>query len=701
MPGERLRSHWPAILLAFWALWLSAEFFALGPSSYIRTIDNADLQLSARIGDFLAGQQRGAWGPQWMSGADRAAQGFVPGLTALPFRLFPGWLAYAIVMFAQRLVAAYFTYRLCRDPLQLGRPASLLAAFLYSMFSQVAINGAWEGFTLYDGLGLPGLPLVLWGLDRAGRCRTGMRLLVAAALGAFWALTASLPLTIFALPAIGFWFACVVPQRTVRFWTEVLVFCACWAGFSYPFILSVLAHAPLSHRVGWNLRAEVFGGWFQRLMITLWMLGDNWLGVLLLAAGLAFRHSARMVALAAATFFCLGATLLSTVLVRALPARFTHGFVIERFYEILPFFAAVGAAVALEALAERWEIVSPTKGRIALSGGLALLCMLLVVDSSIGVKWKALGELLDGSNYAAAYRHPAFKEVQGRPSQEGLFRVVTMSAGPGDPIHPAFAWAYGLETADGYLNMYSARYKRFWAKVIEPLMQRDPQRRAYFTEWGSRAYLFPPADGVSDGRPVLARAYYNLDLLCLANVRYLLSPLPLSDPELTEIGVFPNYSRSARLKGTKLEKLRQVLRGDPGAVPLHVYELRHTAPRFFLTSQVRLFDAEADLLDAIASAPIEELTHTAFVSRADLGNTIVPGGPLDPGSVRVVHYAPDEIIVEMNVPRTALLVASTSYDPAWKAAIDGTSSRIIPADHAFQGIAVPAGPHRVVLRYQP
>ena len=48
-----------------------------------------------------------------------------------------------------------------------------------------------------------------------------------------------------------------------------------------------------------------------------------------------------------------------------------------------------------------------------------------------------------------------------------------------------------------------------------------------------------------------------------------------------------------------------------------------------------------------------------------------------------------------------MLVNAISYNPFWKAWIDGRPAKVFPVDHTFQGIVLPAGRHRVVFEYDP
>jgi len=49
----------------------------------------------------------------------------------------------------------------------------------------------------------------------------------------------------------------------------------------------------------------------------------------------------------------------------------------------------------------------------------------------------------------------------------------------------------------------------------------------------------------------------------------------------------------------------------------------------------------------------------------------------------------------------ALLRLAMRHDPDWRATIDGRPAPLLVCDHVFQALTVPAGTHRVSLRYEP
>jgi uncharacterized membrane protein YfhO len=42
-----------------------------------------------------------------------------------------------------------------------------------------------------------------------------------------------------------------------------------------------------------------------------------------------------------------------------------------------------------------------------------------------------------------------------------------------------------------------------------------------------------------------------------------------------------------------------------------------------------------------------------------------------------------------------------SYSSSWKAWIDGRPAPVMRTDYTFMGVVLPAGSHKVTLRYQP
>ena len=70
-------------------------------------------------------------------------------------------------------------------------------------------------------------------------------------------------------------------------------------------------------------------------------------------------------------------------------------------------------------------------------------------------------------------------------------------------------------------------------------------------------------------------------------------------------------------------------------------------------------------------------------------------------SVNISEYKNNMITADIKSSRSQFLVLSETYYPGWKAYIDGTEATLYEANFAFRAVAVPAGRHKVVLKYEP
>lgn len=90
-------------------------------------------------------------------------------------------------------------------------------------------------------------------------------------------------------------------------------------------------------------------------------------------------------------------------------------------------------------------------------------------------------------NYREFYSTELFEYIKEEIDYEGEW-----SAAYG--FHPAILQFNGIATVDGYLGMYSQEYKEAFREVIAPALETAESNRAYFDDWGARAYLFSGSD---------------------------------------------------------------------------------------------------------------------------------------------------------------------------------------------------------------
>ena len=70
-------------------------------------------------------------------------------------------------------------------------------------------------------------------------------------------------------------------------------------------------------------------------------------------------------------------------------------------------------------------------------------------------------------------------------------------------------------------------------------------------------------------------------------------------------------------------------------------------------------------------------------------------------AARIVVDEATRVEVEAELAADGMLVLVDSVYPGWQASVDGEPVEILPANHLFRGVLLPAGRHRVVFRYRP
>ncbi|CAN5719768.1 YfhO family protein [soil metagenome] len=153
-----------------------------------------------------------------------------------------------------------------------------------------------------------------------------------------------------------------------------------------------------------------------------------------------------------------------------------------------------------------------------------------------------------------------------------------------------------------------------------------------------------------------------------ANIRYIISGVPLEAPELREVH-----------RGSAL-----------------IYEDTAALPRAYLVPEVRVV-GEAAAVEVMRGAEFDP-RRTALLAEAPA--VAFSGEPLA-GSAEVTEYTPDRVVVQTQANRPAMLVLADNYYPGWRATIGGAAVPILRANHTFRGVTVPAGTHNVVFEFVP
>lgn len=641
-----IRKYPAFIFFFFWAIWLSSEFM-LGPYSHVRIFDAGDSLLPQLIASKIQFQSYGVsfFADYMVSGVDAMAQSLVPfsNLNSTIFMLLPGWLAYGLLMFFQRFIAGYFTYRLLIDHLKLKPIPSIIAGLLFSLFDFSIYS-----FTLYHALGLPALPLILWFLEKMTVKKNSRKQIYVIIFGTFIGFSNYFfYFSPYILPFIFFWFIYIRNIRSFHFILNFSIFLIATFLPMIPNFFATIYNSQMSQRTLFNLNSETFypqGKYISAFYRTIDIFKNYYLPLVFVAfLALKFKVKETLSKKLLLTFIFLALISffykLTQPFFNFLP-NIIRSFSLDRIELIIPFVLSVSVAVLLNQPLKKIKRV---------------LIVFIVLIFAVSLKVK-VDTIKNYAPYRSLYLHPDLVALSNN-TDSTRWRVATVTGGG---IRPAYALSNGLYSVDTYLTLYPESYHRFWADIINGVISKEKSRYEDFIDWGNRVYLYGPTtfDNIDKIR---FSDYYNLDLLSQANVRYILATKPIDDQNLV---LQPSAYRD-QIWGwddwSLTKKLQYFISGKYFGRPIYVYENTKALPRFFLETE-------------------------AGISTSD---------------IKVLSYTPDKIKLEVNSTDNSKMVISLNYYPFWNISINHIKVPIKKYLQTFMAVDLDKGKNEVIIEYTP
>lgn len=645
--NQKYLQKYSLLLFIVWSLWISAEFL-MGPYSHVRIHDNGDGAIPALIASKIQFQKYGLsyYADYMATGVDASAQALTPlsNIISLFFILLPGWLAYGLLMFLQRLLASYFMYRLARDSLKFSIYPAVVAGLLFSLF-----NFSIYSFTLYHALGLPALAFIIWVLEKINLKNSPKRYLYLIIFGSFVGYTNYFVyFTPYLLPFIFLWFIVIKPTNNIKTIINLMIFSLFTVPLMLPNIMAIFYNSQLSQRTIFNLNSKDFSLQGRYLLVLdrgYSIITSYWPTFLILILPLLkfkLKNKLSNKLLSAFIFLVLIPIFYKVVQpnLANLPG-IIKSFSFDRFELIIPFVLALTVASFLNLFPKR---------KIKF---IFIFSITLIIIASIKVKVETLRNY---APYRSLYLHPDLVDLS-KSVDSSKWRVATITGGG---TRPAYALANGLYTVDAYLTLYPNAYHHFWADVIKDRIINDKSRYEDFIDWGNRVYLYGPDDFESPNNIKFAK-YYNLDLLSLANVKYIISAKAIDDQSLVLRHSTYREEISQWSKWTLLKKIQYFLTGKFFGRPLYIYENMNVVPKFYIQSENN--------------------------SKSE--------------SVKVDKYSPDKIELTANTENDANLITSINYYPYWEIYVNGKKQKIDLHEGTFMSTIIKKGENKVLLFYNP
>jgi hypothetical protein len=671
------------ILIAIF-LWFVFPFVILGKYSYVYTGDNLEILVSQLISLGNNGFNSNLWNPASSSGTDIAAMGFTGPINQAVFIIFPGWLAYQILIVIQTAGAIFGSYFLCQRVFNLSKSACMLPSVIF-------------------GIMLPGqliasvyslLPLMLLSLTYLLDNPKSLWAWLAAGVTVLWLSGTAYASWLVPFPSMLLlgWFLFV--EKRQRAWEWIIIICAALIlqAIRYQDIIALAQIAPHAHmKISRSLPTSAINiAWPSLLSHYI----DIICAGLFLYAWMILKPRPPVLN-GVALFLVLGllaeplALLVQVYLAEYLP--YIQGFQFSRISKMFQVVLWLSSAFAVEPILEKFRSTGYSRA-IAWSFSACILAGLLYQ----GVLQKSL-QLFDwvtNGNYVHNLESPVIRKFAPKtrenivPTRAEMFQV-----------YSTFLQPYGIETAGGYEPLYMRRYYEFWSTILEPWgnSEPDPGLMKISKEWPYfrtirlylTTYTHQPARQFNN--------LYRLNLLSMANVKWIFSRDKFTDPVLKLVhGDFDPWSSL-----TQGEKIITNLKANFfGREHLFVYNNTQVMPRFISPVQIKVFDDGRAVLGAMANSTIAELSDTLFLSKNDLPAELIQKVYYSQLTVNPILYQDDKIELAVEAAEDGLLVGFNAWSPFWKVEIDGVPANLFPANHAFWGVKIPKGSRRIVFRYQ-
>ena len=215
-------------------------------------------------------------------------------------------------------------------------------------------------------------------------------------------------------------------------------------------------------------------------------------------------------------------------------------------------------------------------------------------------------------------------------------------------------------------------------------------------------HLFPNANLFH--RLAVPTGYDSIEDERLAQLVGLLTTDERAELFVKEIGYFDRPIPLLDLLGVRWALSADAL--PPPFEPVHtsptgliVWERSSSLGRVFLARAARRVEGAAERLEILGAQDFDP--RVALFEAPPPDGFAAYAGPVAPGEARLVDHAPGRATVEVELEAPVLLVFTETFDPGWRATVDGRSAPVQRVDHALCGIWLQPGARTVEIRYAP
>ena len=259
-------------------------------------------------------------------------------------------------------------------------------------------------------------------------------------------------------------------------------------------------------------------------------------------------------------------------------------------------------------------------------------------------------------------------------------RPPVLDAFPRPGQHRVFVFQYPLDWLNGQFTRPPAGWNPEWAWALghgERLAPPIP------TRWGISSSF----DGDFTG---LAPVAYSRLTSMVEPLREW--PLGLALLRMSSVTDVLSFEKTFAGAPPRLERMSVY------ETPVRVFSVPYPIPRAYVVSGTRI-DTPAGEVSVVTAPDFDPTVEVALDAAAGRPASAPAPGP--PGRAEIVARRSDRLTIDVSAPAAGVLVVTESFDPGWRAWVDGAPAPVWRANAIFRGVPVAAGDHRVEMRYRP
>ncbi|MEO6725258.1 MAG: YfhO family protein [Blastocatellia bacterium] len=170
---------------------------------------------------------------------------------------------------------------------------------------------------------------------------------------------------------------------------------------------------------------------------------------------------------------------------------------------------------------------------------------------------------------------------------------------------------------------------------------------------------------------------------------------------LTKVALYDSSKRQPQQALPLAQRLPDHWRKQYDHEGVQIYENQRALPRVWLTTQAEAVTSEESLRRIRGQSEIAfNPKITALLETTPETLRGLSGGELGAEEkAQIIRYESNNLVIETNATQQTVLVVSEMNYPGWEAKVDGQHANIWTTDYLLRGVILPAGKHRVEMRY--